>query len=49
MTLARAELSGEINKKHDNSITAQQKFLKKFSKLPCNLNLCCAIISNELV
>lgn len=32
MTLARAELSGEINKKHDNSITAQQKFLKKFSK-----------------
>ena len=36
MTLARAELSGEINKKHDNIITAQQKFLKKFSKLPCN-------------
>lgn len=30
MTLARAELSGEINKKHDNSITAQQKFLKNF-------------------
>ena len=34
--LSKGRISGEINKKHDNSITAQQKFLKNFSKLPCN-------------